>query len=112
VARYAHAGGPSGSFRAAQALAAGRTTEGVAVMVWAFANEPPGPSQILGSIAIAGTGQAGPFTEELLRLEGDGGVRAALLFRNLLDYSGYHREVAEVTALLQRDGRAAGLAPG
>ena len=58
VQRYAHAGPPSGSFRAAQALAEGRTAEGVAVMTWAFANEPPGPSQVLGAIAIAGTGQS------------------------------------------------------
>ena len=111
VQRYAHAGAPSGSFRAAQALAAGRTTEGVAVMVWAFANEPPGPSQILGTIAVAGTGQTRAFTSELLRLEGDTGVRAALLFRGLLDYAGYDREVAEVTDLLTVDGRAARLPP-
>jgi Zn-dependent protease len=112
VQRYAHAGPASASFRAAQALAAGRATEGVAVMAWAFANEPPGPSQILGAIAVAGTGQTRVFTSELLRLDGDAGVRAALLFRGLLDYAGYDREVAEVTEILTVDGRAAGLPPG
>ncbi len=80
-------------------------------MVWAFANEPPGPSQILGTIAVAGTGQTRPFTTELLRFEGDTGVRAALLFRGLLDYAGYAREVSEVTDLLTADGRAARLPP-
>jgi stage IV sporulation protein FB len=112
VQRYAHAGPASASFRAARALAAGRTAEGIGVMVWAFANEPPGPSHILGAIAVAGTGQAGVVTLELLRLEGDAGVRAALLFRGLLDYAGYDREVAEVTGLLTADGRAARLPPG
>jgi hypothetical protein len=81
-------------------------------MAWAFANEPPGPSQILGAIAVAGTGQTRVFTSELLRLDGDAGVRAALLFRGLLDYAGYDREVAEVTEILTVDGRAAGLPPG
>jgi len=111
VQRYAHVGPASGSFRAAQALAAGRTAEGVAIMVWAFANEPPGHSQILGAIAVAGTGQTGAFTAELLRLDGDAGVRAAVLFRGLLDYAGYTSEVSEVTALLTVDGRAARLPP-
>ena len=41
VQRYAHAGAPSAMFRGAQALAAGRLVEGVSVMTWAFANEPP-----------------------------------------------------------------------
>ena len=112
VQRYAHAGAPSGSFRAAQALAAGRTTEGVAVMVWAFANEAPGPSQILGAIAVAGTEQTRAFTAELLRLDGDAGVRAALLLRGLLDYANYARQAGEVTELLTADGRAARLPPG
>jgi Zn-dependent protease len=111
-ARFAHAGPPSGSFRAAQALAAGRATEGVAIMVWAFANEPPGPSQVLGAIAIAGTGQTHVFTSELLRLDGDGGIPAAILLRELLDYAGYNREAAEVAAMLDADGRAGRLTPG
>ncbi len=105
VQRYAHAGPPSGSFRAAQALADGRTAEGVAVMTWAFANEAPGPSQVLGAIAIAGTGQSTAFTQELLRLDGGSGVKAAVLFHGLLDYAGYDREAAEVAALLAADGR-------
>ncbi|MGZ4692135.1 MAG: site-2 protease family protein [Acidimicrobiales bacterium] len=106
VQRYAHAGAPSGSFRAAQALADGRTAEGVAVMTWAFANEPPGPSQVLGAIAIAGTGQSEAFTSELLRLDGGAGVQAAVLFHGLLDYAGYDREAAQVAAMLAADGRA------
>ena len=111
VQRYAHAGPPSGSFRAAQALAEGRTTEGVAVMTWAFANEPPGPSQVLGAIAIAGTGQSATFVHELLRLEDGSGVQAAVLFHGLLDYAGYDREAAEVAALLAADGRAGQVRP-
>jgi len=106
VQRYAHAGPPSGSFRAAQALAEGRIVEGVAVMTWAFANEPPGPSQVLGAIAIAGTGQSEAFTGELLRLDGGAGVQAAVLFHGLLDYAGYAQEATEVAAMLQADGRA------
>ena len=109
VDRYAHAGAPSGSFRAAQALAAGHGAEGVAIMTWAFANEPPGPSQVLGSIAVAGTGQTQTFARELLALDGDQGVRAAVLFRGLLDYAGYDREATEVAVLLETDGRAARL---
>jgi stage IV sporulation protein FB len=112
IQRFAHAGPPSGSFRAAQALAAGRTAEGVATMVWAFANEPPGPSQVLGAIAIAGTGQTQVFASELLRLDADGGVPAAVLLRGLLDYAGYNREAAEVAAMLDADGRASRLTPG
>jgi hypothetical protein len=112
IQRFAHAGPPSGSFRAARALAAGRTAEGVATMVWAFANEPPGPSQVLGAIAIAGTGQTQVFTSELLRLDADGGVPAAVLLRGLLDYAGYNREAAEVAAMLDADGRASRLTPG
>jgi Zn-dependent protease len=109
VDRYAHAGAPSGSFRAAQALAAGHGAEGVAIMTWAFANEPPGPSQVLGAIAVAGTGQTDVFTRELLALDGDQGVRAAVLFRGLLDYAGYDREANEAARLLEADGRAARL---
>jgi hypothetical protein len=84
----------------------------VATMVWAFANEPPGPSQVLGAIAIAGTGQTQVFTSELLRLDADGGVPAAVLLRGLLDYAGYNREAAEVAAMLDADGRASRLTPG
>jgi Zn-dependent protease len=106
VQRYAHAGAPSGSFRAAQALADGRVGEGVAVMTWAFANDRPGPAQLLGAIAIAGTGQSEAFTAELLRLDGSAGVQGAVLFQGLLDYAGYGREAAQVTAMLDADGRA------
>jgi Zn-dependent protease len=100
VQRFAHAGAPSASFRAAQALADGRIAEGVAVMTWAFANDPPGPAQLLGAVAIAGTGQTEPFTSELLRLDGGDGPGAAALFRGLLEYAGYQREVGQVSALL------------
>ncbi len=112
VTRYAHAGAPSGSFRGAQALAAGRLVEGVSIMTWAFANEPPGPFQIFGAIAVGGTGQTRPLTTELLRLDGTAGVRAAVRFRQMLEYAGYHREAEVVASMLGSDGRAAQLAPG
>ncbi len=112
VTRYAHAGAPSASFKGGQALAAGRLVEGVSIMTWAFANEPPGPFQIFGAIAVGGTGQTRPLTTELLRLEGTGGVRAAVRFRQMLEYAGYHREAEVVASMLGSDGRAAQLAPG
>ena len=58
---------------------------------------------------MAGTGQTQTFARELLALDGDQGVRAAVLFRGLLDYAGYDREATEVAALLETDGRAARL---
>jgi Zn-dependent protease len=106
VTRYAHAGAPTATFRAAQALAAGRLVEGVSVMVWAFANEPPGSTQVLGAIAIAGTGQTRPFVSDLLRLDAPTGVRAAVLFRQLLEYAGYQREAEVAAGMLAADGRA------
>jgi Zn-dependent protease len=106
VTRYAHAGAPSATFRAAQGLAAGRLVEGVSIMAWAFANEAPGPSQVLGAIAVAGTGQTRPFVTELLRMDGQAGVRAAVLFRQLLAYAGYQREAEVVESMLAADGRA------
>jgi Zn-dependent protease len=109
VTRYAHAGAPTASFRAAQALAAGRLVEGVSVMTWSFANEKPGTFQLLGAIAVAGTGQTRPFTTELLRLDGLSGVQAAVRFRQMLEHAGYQREADVVASMLGADGRAAQL---
>jgi Zn-dependent protease len=106
VARAAHAGAPSAMFRGAQALAAGRLVEGVSTITWAFANEPAGPNQALGAVAVAGTGQTRPLVTELLRLDGVTGVQAALTFRTLLEFAGYQREAETVTAMLTADGRA------
>ncbi len=106
VQRYAHAGPPSAMFRGAQALAAGRLVEGVSVMTWAFANEPPSPTQALGAVAVAGTGQTRPLVTELLRLEGMAGVQAAVRFQSMLTVAGYHREAEAVEAMLTADGRA------
>ena len=100
VARFAHAGGASGSFRGAQALAAGRTAEGVAVLAWAFANEPPGPSKSLGAVAAAGSGQAEAVARELLLLDDGAGVEPARLLQGLLAYAGYHDAAASVARLL------------
>ena len=72
VQRYAHAGAPSAMFRGAQALAAGRLVEGVSVMTWAFANEPPGPTQALGAVAVAGTGQTRPLVTRAAAPRGHG----------------------------------------
>jgi len=106
VQRYAHAGAPSAMFRGAQALAGGRLVEGVSVMTWAFVNEPPGPTQALGAVAVAGTGQTRPLVSDLLAIEGMTGVQAALGFRTLLGVAGYHREAETVTSMLAADGRA------
>jgi hypothetical protein len=100
VARYAHAGGPSGCFRGAQALAAGRVGEGVAVLAWAFANEAPGPSKSLGAVAAAGSGQAEAVARELLLLDGGAGIEPARLLQGLLAYAGYHDAAASVGRLL------------
>ncbi len=112
VVRYAHAGPPSTSFRAAQALAGGRLVEGVSLMTWSLTNESPSPSQALGVVAVAGTGQTRPLVVELLRLEGTAGVRAAVGLRSVLEYAGYTREAETVTAMLSEDGRAAQLTSG
>ena len=80
-------------------------------MTWAFANEAPGPSQVLGAIAIAGTGQSEAFATELLRLDDGAGVQAAVLFHGLLDYAGYGQEAAGVASLLAADGRAGRVQP-
>ena len=112
VQRYAHAGAPSAMFRGAQALAAGRLVEGVSIMTWAFANEPASATQALGAVAVAGTGQTRPLVSELLRLEGMAGVNAAVSFRSLLEFAGYHREAETVTSMLTADGRAGQLATG
>jgi Zn-dependent protease len=89
VTRYAHAGQPSASFRAAQALAAGRTNEGVTLLAWAMANEPAGPAKSLGAVAAAGSGQAANVADEL-GLLGQPGAAALGIFVQLLDYAGYH----------------------
>jgi Zn-dependent protease len=101
VARYAHAGQPSASFRAAQALAAGRTDEGVTMMAWALVNDPAGPAKSLAAVAAAGSGQADAVARELVPL-GHPGVDALRLFGQLLDYAGYKAEAGSVTRLLPR----------
>lgn len=97
--RYTHAGGPSHCYRAAEALAAGRTSEGVALMAWALANEPAGPAKSLGAVAAAGSGQALAVARELA-LIGPQGVEAAGLLRQLLDHAGYRADAAAVGELL------------
>jgi len=109
VTRYAHAGAPTAAFRAAQALAAGRLVEGVSVMAWSFANERAGTFQLFGAIAIAGTGQTRPFTAELLRMDGLGGVKGGVRFQQMLAHAGYQREAEVVAQMLTTDGRAAQL---
>jgi hypothetical protein len=95
VTRYAHAGQPSASFRAAQALAAGRTNEGVTLLAWAMANEPAGPAKSLGAVAAAGSGQAANVADELALL-GPPGTAALSIFVQLLDYAGYHDDADAV----------------
>lgn len=96
--RYEHAGKPSASFRAAQALASGRTNEGVTMMAWAMVNEPAGPSKSLAAVAAAGSGQAVAVGHELMLL-GPPGTAAITLFAQLLDYAGYRAEAADVSRL-------------
>lgn len=91
--------GPSGSFRAAMALAAGRTGEGVATMAWAFVHDPPGPAKSLGAVAAAGSGQAAAVARELVLL-GPDGLAAARLLGQLLDHTGYHADAAAIGRLL------------
>jgi stage IV sporulation protein FB len=98
VARAAHAGGPTSWFVAAEALAAGRTEEGVSVMAWAFANEPPGPAGSLGAVATAGTGQAVAVGRELLLLGPDGEQGRRLLVE-LLRHTGYAGDAVAVEGL-------------
>lgn len=106
VTRYAHAGLPSASFRGAQALAAGRVPEGVALLAWALANEPPGPAKSLGAVAAAGSGQALAVAHEVVLL-GDRGPEGVRLLAQLLDYAGYRPEAAAVGGLLTPPGGSA-----
>jgi len=101
VLRYAHAGQPSSSFRAAQALASARTNEGVTMLAWALANEPAGPAKSLAAVAAAGSGQALAVSHELLLL-GPPGARANDLFAQLLDYAGYQADATAVKQLGQQ----------
>jgi hypothetical protein len=98
VERFGHAGAPSSSFRAAEALAAGRVDEGVTLLAWSMANEPPGPAKSLGAVAAAGSGQALAVGRELL-LMGEQGEEATRLFAQLLQYAGYGSEAAAVASL-------------
>lgn len=98
IARFAHAGGPSSSFRAARALAAGQVTEGVTTMAWAFVHDPAGPAKSLGAVAAAGSGQAPAVARELILL-GTEGTAAAELFQHLLSHAGYRDDAAEVARL-------------
>jgi Zn-dependent protease len=99
VQRYQHAGQPSSSFRAAQALAAGRTNEGVTLLAWAMANEPAGPAKSLAAVAAAGSGQSMAVAHEL-RLLGAPGAEALRLFSQLLGYAGYHTDAEAVGRML------------
>lgn len=101
VARFAHAGQPSASYRGAEALAGGRVDEGVATIAWALVNEPAGPAKSLGAVAAAGAGQTDAVARELLVM-GSAGVESARLFGQLLDYAGYRDDAARVGALLIR----------
>ena len=95
VQRYIHAGQPSASFRAAQALAAGRTNEGVTLLAWALVNEPAGPAKSLAAVAAAGSGQSLAVAHEL-RLLGVPGAQSLQLFSQLLGYAGYHADAEAV----------------
>jgi Zn-dependent protease len=95
VTRYGHAGQPSASFRAAQALAAGRTDEGVTLLAWSMANEPAGPAKSLGAVAAAGSGHAANVADEL-GLLGAPGMAALGIFVQLLDYAGYRADADAV----------------
>jgi Zn-dependent protease len=93
--RYEHAGKASASFRAAQALASGRTNEGVTLLAWALVNEPAGPAKSLAAVAAAGSGQSLAVAHEL-RLMGPQGAPALQLFGQLLGYAGYHADADAV----------------
>jgi hypothetical protein len=95
VARFAHAGTPSASYRAARALADGKVHEGVTTMAWAFVHDPAGPSKSLGAVAAAGSGQAAAVADELVAM-GAPGVDAAELFQHLLHHAGYVDAAQEV----------------
>lgn len=100
VDRYAHAGKPSTTFVAAEALAAGRIDEGVAVMAWAFINDPTGPAKILGAVAAAGINRADAVAREMMATGGNEGVEATRLFAALLNYAGYHADAQRVNKIL------------
>ena len=94
---------PSACLRAATALAAGRTAEGVAIMAWAFAHEPVGPPKSLGAVAVGGTGTAPAVAAELVLL-GEDGRTGAVVLRDLLAHVGYRDAAAEVGRALADDG--------
>lgn len=102
--RYAHAGAPSASYRAAEALAAGRIDEGVAVMAWAFLHDENAPAKSLGAVAAAGVDQAEAVARELLVVGGDAGVESTRLLATLLDHTGYHDTATRIGEIIRSNG--------
>lgn len=99
VDRVAHAGSPSRWFDAAEALARGRTAEGVGVLAWAFAHEPSAPFAALGALAAVDAGRAGDVARELV-LIGSHGPEAARRFEALLDALGCREAARDVARAL------------
>ena len=92
--------GPSQAFQAAVAMAAGHRDQGLAVLTWSLANEQPGPSQLLGVMAVARLGLTEALVRELLALGSEAGLRTGRVVVQLLDYAGFRAESLQAAHLV------------
>jgi len=91
--------------RGSQALAEGRTAEGLDALASAYAARPSGPSSLFPAQQLARAGQAAALAARLLAPKG-AGPEAASNLQSHLHYADCFRESADVGALVYADGRA------
>jgi Zn-dependent protease len=87
------------------ALAAGRTVEGLDALTAAYAAQPSGPSSLVPAQQLARLGLASTLAARLLAPKGAGADAAATL-QSHLHYADCFKESAEVGELVYADGRA------
>lgn len=110
-ARLAQSRRPDGqpmpaTLQGALAVGGGLHDQGIALLTFGFVNEPPGPDQLFASFAVARLGVTEELASELLRMESDRGVDAAVTLASLLHHGGRFAEAAKTSSLLYRDGRS------
>lgn len=88
-----------------QALAQGRTKEGIDALVAAYATRPSGPSSLAPVQQVARAGLATELAARLLGRRG-AGPEAASSLQSHLHYANHFHESAEVGELVYADGRA------
>jgi thioredoxin-like negative regulator of GroEL len=91
--------------KGSQALAEGRTAEGLDALAAAYAARPSGPSSLFTAQQLARSGQVTALASRLLGPKGAGPDAAASL-QSHLHYADCFRESAEVGALVFADSRS------